>query len=759
MPNDCLSPKVHQMTSDSASHPHRSAHRTCVVRLAIAVSVVLLTVRLTSAQAGAPSDSGEAQVAPGANPPLLSEAELQVVGTHISPNLSAEFTADGKWIVSSGADGVAIHDADSTTCVNWLNGELAEVSPDGHSLLLRRPNGAPELRSIPDGKLIWRLPHERSTGPLHFSDDGQYIVCGFAALLRIETREVVHREPPTYRYEWRAVQPYHYTDGSPADPSIVPHVYRATLRHDGRTLVTLKSGMCSPAGRFMILVTGEVEESYNPLYSVVDRQTGERLFSDIESPDVLFFHGDDFVYHDGTVYRTADGEAVFSPAPGVTAFALSSDESLLAVGWREGDVAVFDAATGKESFRVAFDEPIEYYPHKSSEVVSIAFSDDSSALAVAGRKLKVIDTSSHATSAVRDLDYEERQVRGPQTTLPIQVAFNADGSRLLLTERQVGHFLHSRDNAVVLRSTDLEQLRALTSDDFFERLGAIEPARFSPDGAWAMMPNGRRGSQLGSLRLWDTAAEEPIAEIQHGYDRYSRGGRFNVPDFPKRHLGLGRDARWHADEIVMYPWWSDYVKSRKHTTIPDSARYWLDSFARVHPQRTNWRSSSGVLYHPARQWLLRHDMNGAFKELHDLSTGAVVSAPLEEMEKIIAKRLRSRRAIGVPESCWLWSSVVGATFSPDGSRLLVSWRPGGGEGAQSLGLFEMPSGTLIRSYTAPAEIRLMSIARNNRVAAISNDFYRKTWIIDLESGDTVVELPRGGSCSFSPDSRYGTAQK
>jgi WD40 repeat protein len=71
-----------------------------------------------------------------------------------------------------------------------------------------------------------------------------------------------------------------------------------------------------------------------------------------------------------------------------------------------------------------------------------------------------------------------------------------------------------------------------------------------------------------------------------------------------------------------------------------------------------------------------------------------------------------------------------------------------------LALFEMPSGRMLRHYEGHAHIGRIHIAPNNRIAAISTDFYTKTWIIDLETGETLVELPKGGKCVFSPDSRY-----
>ncbi len=739
------------MTPKFLSHLQGGALWTYVAVAAIAGAITLSTVRTTTACDGAAHRSNDAAATDSASRPLLSKAELQVVGTHVSPNVSAQFTADGKWIVTSGSDGVAIHDADSTACVNWLNGELGEVAPDGLSLLLRHPNGAAELRSIPDGKLIWRLPHEFSIGPLHFSDDGQYIVWGFQALLRVETREVVHRERPSYRYVWWADQPNHHADGSPASPSIVPPVYRGTLRHDGRPLVTPRSGLCSPAGRFMILITGEVEDSYAPLYSVVERQTERRLFSNIASPDVLLFHDDDYVYHDGAVYQTDDGKSLFSLAPGITSFALSAHESLLAVGWGDGQVAVVNALTGAEAFRVRVEKAIDTDRQQSGEVVSLAFSKDGAALAAVGRKLTLVDIATHAVSAATDLGPGIQSVGKPETTPQAHVAFNADGSRLLLTAERSEEYNHAWAKAVVFRSTGLEQLRALSSDDFSRRLGATEPARFSPDGAWAMAPNGRRGSQVGPLQLWDTEAAEPIPEVPRGLDWYYRSGKFDVPDFPKRHIGLGRDPRWHANEVVMYPWWRDYFKPGEAITIPDGAQDWLDSMVRVNPQKT-YRLSNGMsLYFPAKQWVLRFGAYDWIQELHDLSTGVILSPALELPKD---RQAYARGTNGLPKTCWGLSHVKGVAFSPDGSLLLVSCSDRNAFYGEVLASFEMPSGKLIRSYEGRSRVEEICISPNNRIAAIATDFHRETWIIDLESGETVVDLPEGGNCSFSPDSRY-----
>ena len=214
----------------------------------------------------------------------VSEEELQILGIHISPTIAAKFTRDGKWLVVAGTDGVTIHDAFANRCVHWFNGQLVEVSPDGASILLEFSSGPPELWSIPDAKLIWRLPHDIQASQMHFSDDGQYIVCGYQSLLRIETREVVYRAPKNYSFDplqggdvyRNPADPFQRNDNqkSQAKPSVLPYIYRTALRHDARPLITPGSGLCSPAGRFMIVQTGEQDTTYprTTLSSIVRRK-------------------------------------------------------------------------------------------------------------------------------------------------------------------------------------------------------------------------------------------------------------------------------------------------------------------------------------------------------------------------------------------------------------------------------------------------------------------------------------------------------
>jgi hypothetical protein len=78
----------------------------------------------TNARHGDGTSGGRASTEPDAWKLPFSNEELQVLATHISPTLSAEFTADGKWIVVAGTDGVTIHDAASTNAVNWFNAAL-----------------------------------------------------------------------------------------------------------------------------------------------------------------------------------------------------------------------------------------------------------------------------------------------------------------------------------------------------------------------------------------------------------------------------------------------------------------------------------------------------------------------------------------------------------------------------------------------------------------------------------------------------------
>ena len=753
------------MTSAMNSCTESGFHRGLSGLLPLVVAIALWAVgctRCDEARRGAESVHGGIHVGPGSVRTLLSNEELQIVGTHISPTASAEFTADGKWIVVSGTDGVTIHDAVSTKCVNWFNGELVETSPDGASFLLGYPSGAPELRSIPDGALIWRLPNDVVAHPMHFSDDGLYIVCGYRNLLRIETKEAVYQAPNSYRYDTFGGDDRY---GNPADDpqrddaeedalpgslSALPYIYRETLRHDARPLITPKSRRCSPAGQFMAVQTGEEDSSYDPYYSFIHRKTGERLFSDVPSLNALFFHNDAFVFHGGRVYRTEGREIRYALAGGITSFALNSEETMLAVGWHNGEVAVLDPLSGEEFFRAKIEEHHDTKRQKSGDIVSLAFSNDSKRLAAVGRKLTLIDVPSQTVSDVLHLGRGSREVAGPETTSPAEIAFNADDSRLLLTGRQGDEYIYSRARVHVLHATDLKRRRALVSPDFFDRIQKILPVYFNSDGTWAIVPADGRGSRADRLQLWDTRADHPFANIApHVFDWWYRR-RFIVPDFPKRHLGSGCFRRWHSDEIVLDPWSVESIESANEKELPHDAKAWLETFVRVNPQNRYRGINGPALDLPSRKWRLRFT-NNRIRRLHDLSTGATYPPRVEELNHEQAQELDK---IDVPESCWGLAGVEANAFFSDGSRLLVYSRRYRAESEHLLALYEMPSGKLVRNYEGHAYIRRIHIAPNSRVAAISTDFYRRTWIIDVETGETLVELPKGGKCVFSPDSRY-----
>ncbi|MDV7397904.1 hypothetical protein RZS08_41270, partial [Arthrospira platensis SPKY1] len=127
-----------------------------------------------------------------------------------------------------------------------------------------------------------------------------------------------------------------------------------------------------------------------------------------------------------------------------------------------------------------------------------------------------------------------------------------------------------------------------------------------------------------------------------------------------------------------------------------------------------------------KQWVLSF-FNNRVLQLWDLSTGEPYPP---DLPPLTGELVRELDAIEIPETCWGLSSRAVA-FSPDGSRLLAyrhSYKPGN----ELLALFGMPSGKLVRDYEGYAHIERIHIAPNNRIAAISTDFYRKTWIIDLE---------------------------
>ena len=707
----------------------------------IMLAVAVGSVATTQAQFGANGKSNLSE--------QVSNAELQVLGTHISPTIAAHFTADSKWIVVTGMDGTTLHDAATSRCVHWFNGQLVEVAPDGKSILLEHSSGPPELWSIPDAKLIWRLPQDVQARDMHFSDDSQYIVCGYRDLLRIETREVVYRAPKGYSFDWYQGGDVLRNPGDASESneppssqakSILPYIYRTKLRHDARPLITPGSGLCSPTGRFMIIQTGEMDTSYEPLYSLINRQTEGRLLENVASAKALFFHEDQYVVSGESVVRTSDGRRLYSLAAGVTAVAINADQSMLAVGLQSGSVDVVEPLSGKSLFRLAAKEPIDSKKRTHGQIIALAFSKDSKRLAVVGSKLTLMDIPSH--SIVSKLDIGTK-IHGEG-----HVAFNEDGSRLLVTMR---HSSESGPTSVcVHQASDLKQLKQLAqfcSPDYLAPEG-MRPVCFSPDGKYAIVPKLGNDYQPDQLRLWDTDTGQSIADISHLEFQWNYREARDFRDKPKRYLGLGYFRNWSAQDFVLDPGTVEAIASRSPSQITASGQRWLKSFVRVSPAFASWHVNERTLHHPERQWVLQFK-NYAIDQLVDLSTGKIY--PQNGLPNV--QETRQLDSGGVPETIW-GGRPYAMAFSPEGSRLLMSIK-NRDRGNEILALFEMPSGKLSRSYQINAEsIEEIVIAPNNRIAAVSTSHLFKTRIIDLDTDAVLMELPQGGKCEFSPDSRW-----
>ena len=324
------------------------------------------------------------------------------------------------------------------------------------------------------------------------------------------------------------------------------------------------------------------------------------------------------------------------------------------------------------------------------------------------------------------------------------IAFNADGSLLLLAFLTNLEFRPSRARVSVHQTTDLSQQRHVCSPDYHL---SQQPVYFNPDGKYAIVPKDGRGLRSNQLRLWDTDSNQTIADISpYGYAWIYRAS--DVLDSPKRHLGLGMFRGWNAHDIVFHPWTVDGIASSNAPPLSESAKQWLDSFVQLSPAFASWRVNQRALHHPERQWVLR--FNNIIDQLYDLSTGK--THPQDSRPSNVQKA-REFESKDVPETCWgCHPSAI--AFSRDGSRLLV-YSNGHHQGNEFLALFEMPSGKLIRNYEVhEANIDEIRIAPNNRIAAISTARFDKTRVIDLETGAILFDLPKGGKCVFSSDSRF-----
>jgi hypothetical protein len=288
--------------------------------------------------------------------------------------------------------------------------------------------------------------------------------------------------------------------------------------------------------------------------------------------------------------------------------------------------------------------------------------------------LTVIDVPSQTIVNVLHLGPRSREVAAPETTPPAEIVFNADGSRLLLTIRQGDEYGYSRAKVHILHSTDLGRRRALVSPDDFDRVRNILPVYFNSDGTWAIVPHDGRGRRSDSLQLWDTDAKQPIVDISPMTFQWNRHRYPSVPDFPKRHLGLGHVRSWCADRLVVHPWSIASIESSNDKELPDGAKEWLETYIHASPHNTSRSINGRTLDFPARQWVLRFS-NNRIQQLYDLSTGEIYPP---DSTQLTTQQARELDAIDVPKACWELASVEGNAYSPDGSRLLVhcQWRKG-----------------------------------------------------------------------------------
>ncbi len=283
----------------------------------------------------------------------------------------------------------------------------------------------------------------------------------------------------------------------------------------------------------MIIQTGEKDTSLEPYYSLINRQTEGRLLADVASANALFFHEDQYVVSGESVYRTSDGTRLYSLAEGVTAVAINADQSMLAVGLQSGSVDVVEPLSGKLLFRLAAKEPIDSQKRKRSEIVALAFAKDSKRLAVVGSKLTLMDIPSH--SIVNKLDI------GTKIYNEGQVAFNEDGSRLLVT----------MGNSVCMhQASDLKHLGQFCSPDYHAPEG-MRPVCFSPDGKYAIVPKLGKDYQPDQLRLWDTETGQSIVDISYLEFQWTYRYARDFHDAP--HLGLGFFRNWNAHNFVLHP--------------------------------------------------------------------------------------------------------------------------------------------------------------------------------------------------------------
>jgi WD40 repeat protein len=477
------------------------------------------------------------------------------------------------------------------------------------------------------------------------------------------------------------------------------------------------------------------------------------------------------------------GTARFHPPSGVSDLAIAPDESVIVtVG---AQLIVWDAATGKERWRVnAADFGCEYRG-AAYGVRALAFANDSSEFFTPGRgNTALIWETGNGNQTVVSID----------SAIPLNgnirsIDVTPDGKTLAVGCAK-GLVVCDREGTVSFEVPNLDQRMVdLADDDRLAFFGRFSLGRFSPDGKilavvtsdqpdeirlfdaktgkdlrqiplaaklvrLAFSPDGKQIAATerdSAVRLYEVdsgkRAWSQVVELKNPYENYTSAVEFS-PDGKTIAAGAtdhriylfdssNGEQVGHLTGHAWYPWTLAFTENSKelYSSGWDAAiRHWDVAARKQLALPRGVRASGVVAASPNGQWLAYADDAGAIR-LVDADTGV------------------ERCTIQVPGA-----SYDSLRFSVDSQRLA-----GGGSNGDDVhvAVWELPEGNLRHRWDWPKGRDPHSIAESlsftpdgTRLAA--NVFRQSSaYVWDLASDRQVVKVPHQQvyGLSFSPDGR------
>jgi WD40 repeat protein len=624
----------------------------------------------------------------------------------------ADFSADGRWVVTTSADGTArVWEAATGRPVrpplkHQVTGFLAAFSPDGRRVLTVSQDFGARVWDAATGQPVG--PPLQQQGPVRsaaFSPDGRRVVTGgFDGTARVWEAAtgqplglpLKHQRLPGERPPW-----VEHAAFSPDGGRVVTASYDGTARvwdaATGQPLtpplrhgVDVEHAEFSPDGRWV------VSAGYDWTARVWDAATGQPVSPPLKhqgvvqhaafSPDGRWVVTASFD-HTARVWEAATGRPVSPPLKHqseVWQAAFSPDGRCVVTASIDGTARVWEAATG---------QPLTPPLHHHGPVRHAAFSPD-------GRR--VVTAGEDGTARVWDADVTReipgRFERALGPTLRHQgrvwqAAFSPDGRRVVTAS---GEFNQPGEARVWETATGQPLGPPLKHGSH------VPHADFSPDGRWVVT-----ASADGTARVWDAATGQPVSpplKHQRGVEHaaFSPDGRRVVTaggdgsarvwdaatgqpvSPPLQHQGMVRRAAFSPDGRWVV------------TASPDyTARVWeADTGQPRGPPLKHQGPVWQAAFSPDGRWVVTASLDHTAR-VWESATGQPLGPPLQHQHQVqhAAFSLDGRRVVtaSYDGTARVWEAATGrpaspplqhrgpvyhAAFSPDGRRVVTASNDG-----------------------------------------------------------------------------------